>query len=400
MNNQYPGTHIVKTDLSPQIHRAGWIILSPWHIIENGYVKIENQIITEVSKDKPPSQYSEPDCIDHGSGVLMSPLVNAHTHLELSCFKDKLDMKNGFETWVKNLISLREKTETKVIKESAEKSIKELYNSGVLYVGEISTTGITKKIMEQSSLLGVWFHEYLGSELTKEESTYINDPKKIHCSVAGHAPHTTSPELLRSMKNRANSKSLPFSIHVCESDAEMEFIKTGRGNWADFLKTREIDFSSWNLPEKSPVIHLLNNELLDPLTLMVHVLNVDDQDLKIIAKSGAKVCVCPRSNMNLHGKLPQLDKMLKFGIKPALGTDSLASCDSLSVFDEMQYIAQNYNNIEPSTLIAMATQYGADALGLGEYAGSLEPGKRADMLYIPLKANTKLKLLEKITTNE
>ncbi|MCD4742792.1 MAG: amidohydrolase family protein [Desulfobacteraceae bacterium] len=400
MNKRFPGTNIVRPDKSSQIHRAGWVILNPWQIIENGYVKIENSIIKEVSRKKISSQYSKYDFVDHGSGVLMSPLVNAHTHLELSCFKDRLDMENGFETWVRELINLREKTDTKVIKENARQSVNELYNSGVLYVGEVSTTGITRRIFEQSPLSGVWFQEFLGSEVANEESVLNGAQGELNFSVAGHAPHTTAPSLLKLKKKQTNLKNLPFSIHVSESDAEMEFIKTGKGKWADFLKTRGIDSSSWNLPQQSPVIHLLNHDLLDPLTLMVHVLNPDNKDFEIIAESGAKVCICPRSNMNLHGKLPNLEKMLDIGIKPALGTDSLASCDSLSIFDEMHYIVQNYNNIKPSILIAIATQYGADALGIGDHTGSLEPGKIADMLYIPVQAKTETELLEKITGYE
>ncbi|MCK5099152.1 MAG: amidohydrolase family protein, partial [Desulfobacteraceae bacterium] len=303
----------------------------------------------------------------------------------------------------RELLKLRETIDEKIVSDHAKKSAVDLYNSGVLYVGEISTTGITKKTIEQSPLGGVWFHEFLGSKpgskSDKKELINIGKSEMLSCSVAGHAPHTTSPDLLKLKKNETNSMDLPFSIHVDESIAEQEFISTGKGKWADFLKIRKIDYSSWNLPQKSSVVHLLNHGLLDPLTLMVHVLNADDKDLEIIVKSGAKVCVCPRSNMKLHGKLPRLEKMLDIGLKPALGTDSLASCDSLSIFDEMKYIAENYN-ILPLNILAMATQYGADALGIGKITGSLEKGKRADMLYIPLKAETETELIEKVIEYE
>ena len=396
---------IVKPEKKIEIHRAGWILINPWNIVHNGYVKVENNIIQEVLNDKTSLDINTPESvIDHGSGVLMSPLVNAHTHLELSCFKDKLDVNsefgNRFEDWVRRLIHLRETTDKKIIVDHAAKSAVDLYNSGVLYAGDISTTGITKKVFEESPLFGVWFNEFLGAKVDKEEFSYIGKPGKFHCSVAGHAPHTSSPALLKQKKADANSAGLPFSIHVDESMAEREFITIGKGKWADFLKERKIDFYSWNLPQKSPVIHLLNHNLLDPLTLMVHVLNADDKDFELIKKSGAKVCVCPRSNKNLHGKLPDIAKMLRIGIKPAIGTDSLASCDSLSVFDEMKYIKKNFKKINPEILIAMATLYGADALGMGKYAGSLEKGKSAEMLYIPLEAKTETELLEKITEYE
>ena len=91
MNTRFLKTTIVKPVKKCEIHRAGWLIVNPWHIIKNGYVKIENHIIKEVSKDRISSGCLESDYIDHGTGVLMSPLVNAHTHLELSFFKDKLE---------------------------------------------------------------------------------------------------------------------------------------------------------------------------------------------------------------------------------------------------------------------------------------------------------------------
>ena len=405
INDSILNPFIVKPGKKTETHRAGWVLTDPWNIIQDGYVKVENYIIQEVSDNTASLDINvSGPLIDHGSGVLMPPLVNAHTHLELSCFKDKLDVNSGFENrfeeWVRALINLREITHETLVKEYAEKAATDLYNSGVLYAGDISTTGITQKIFEKSPLFGVWFHEFLGTKIDKEEVAYIGKSGKFHCSVAGHAPHTSSPALLKHKKADANSAGLPFSIHVDESMAEREFITTGKGKWADFLKERKIDFYSWNLPQKSPVVHLLDHDLLDPLTLMVHILNVDDKDLELIKKSGAKVCVCPRSNMNLHGKLPQIEKMLEVGIKPALGTDSLASCDSLSIFDEMKYIKKNFKTINPASLIAMATQYGADALGIEKYAGSLEKGKSAEMLYIPLEAKTETELLEKITEYE
>ena len=123
--------------------------------------------------------------------------------------------------------------------------------------------------------------------------------------------------------------------------------------------------------------------MLDSLTLPVHLINVDDKDIEIIAKTKAKPIFCPRSNFNLHKKLPDIPRFLKHGIKPALGTDSLASTDSINMFDEMLYLANQFPQIAPSDILAMATINGADALGFGEMVGTLEKGKKADFIYIP-----------------
>ena len=98
--------------------------------------------------------------------------------------------------------------------------------------------------------------------------------------------------------------------------------------------------------------------------------------------------------------MPDLPAMLDIGISPALGTDSLASCDSLSVFDEMEFVCRKYPEVPPETVLAMATVNGADALGLSRDFGSLSPGKRADFLYIDLDEPNKRYLIERLIESQ
>ena len=375
-----------------ELHRAGWIIVDPYTIIENGYIEIENGSILGVFKGTPKEK-----SIDHGPGVLMPPLVNTHLHLELSALKKSLPFDKGFKSWVKMLLEKREALgEEKLIKE-AQNSVRDLVKYGTLYVGDISTLGIIKPIIEDSVLNGVCFHEFLGSDI-QPFFTQKND--LVSFSVAGHAPHTSSPQLLKALKQCSKSVGLPFSIHVAESDDESEFIHDKKGQWADFLTDRGIDWSSWNIGSKTPVTYINDIGLLDSSTIAVHVLNVNDKDLETIARSKAKVCVCPRSNQNLHGKLPDIEKMLQTGIEPALGTDSLASCDSLNIFDEMVFVKSHYPGLDPVTIFSMGTINGARALGVERLTGTLSKGKRAQFLYRPVKAMNKKDLLQRITSNE
>ncbi len=436
------GARIIRPLKETETHRAKWVIAFPWRIVENGAVVVENGVITEISKG---SRFS--GCIDHGPGVLMPPLVNAHTHLEFSFLKSAIDCSGGFEQWVRQLIHLRENTDPRTVEDGARLAVADLLNAGVLYIGEIATSGITRQIVEDSDIGGVWFREFLGTEavspptsfrgasvlfpeggagpgmlktvlfkllavlwktaarLTQSAGRGATETGKVpdrdlYISVAGHAPHTTSPSLLKQLKRTARSAGLPFSIHAAESRAELDFITGPAGEWADLLRERGIDFSTWQLPSRSPVVHLENLRLLDAGTLLVHLLEADPEDFEIIARSGARVCVCPRSNMNLHGRLPDIDRMIACGIRPALGTDSLASCDSLDIFDEMAYTAANFENLPPEVIFSMATQNGAEALSLGADTGSLEPGKNGHMLYLPVEAKDRTGLMEKITGYE
>jgi cytosine/adenosine deaminase-related metal-dependent hydrolase len=379
-----------------QFHRAGWVVVDSSTIIENGCIEVENGLISGVYKAA-----SSQKCIDHGPGVLMPPLVNTHLHLELSALKNTLPFDKGFKAWVKALLEKREALGEERLIIKARKAAGDLLKSGNLYVGDISTLGITEQIFESSGLNGICFHEFLGTSIdssVKKILTRKND--FLSFSVAGHAPHTTSTQLLKALKRGSKSWGLPFSIHVAESDDESEFIHDKKGQWAKFLTFRGIDFSSWEIGSKTPVSYLNDIGLLDPFTIAVHLLNVSRDDLKIIADSKSKVCVCPKSNINLHGKLPDIEMMLKYGIHPALGTDSLASCDSLDIFDEMAFVNDHYPGIAPETIFSMGTINGAKALGLEQLTGTLSMGKKAQFIYRPSIIKNKKDLFQRIISNE
>ncbi len=429
MNNRLKDAELIiksrkpvgKTDAINEIHRAGWVMSRPDHIIENGYVKIENGMITGLGHFSY-SYDSKFTIIDHGDGVLMPGLFNAHLHLELSALKGKIPFKDGFRSWVRQLLNQRENTGEKILREKAEEALKKMMDSGTLFGAEISTLGITEDIVKNSFLKGIWFKELLGSadsinfsllenflsssesgdsetlSASNQEDVSEDVSKDFYLSIAGHAPHTSSPLLLKKIKKILTLKKQVFSIHCAESNDESEFLKQAKGPWADFLKERNIDFSSWPIPAASPVEYLFKLGLLDSLTILVHLLNMNEKDFEIISDSGVKPVLCPRSNMNLHGKLPDIPKFLKMCLKPALGTDSPASCDSLSIFDEMAFVAEHFPNIAPGDIIEMATINGAYALGMEKIAGSLEKGKIADFIYLPIKALNKDELLEKIST--
>ncbi len=384
------------------VHRAGWVVSTPWHIIENGYIRVKEGRILDVAAGKP-TDTNPLDIIDHGPGVLMPGLINAHVHLELTALKGKLNPAMGFRPWVRELLKKREAAGAEALNRGAQKGADQLLDSGTICAGEISTLGITRNIFESSALFGVWFREWIGSgeALTMDDPANSplckrDDKNSCHQSLAGHAPHTTSPGLLKRLKRDAALNSLPFSIHLAESEDETRFITTAAGPWADFLKERDIDVSSWPVPCKSPVAYLKKIGLLDAGTMAVHLLSVDGADLESVLDSGTKTVLCPRSNHLLHGQLPDLKTMLAMGLKPALGTDSLASNNSLSLFDEMAFVLEHYPGVDPGRILAMATLYGAGALGMADHLGSLEPGKLGDCLYLPLTAANAKILLERI----
>jgi len=391
-----------KADTGVQVHRAGWVVVEPNTVLRDGYLLTEGGVIQAVGQGRPPR---DGEVVDHGPGTLLPALVNAHTHLELSALQGKLPLKNGFRTWVRELIRLREAAGPAALTSGAKNGIEALKNSGCGLVGEVSSLGLTRDLLFESGLAGVWFREYLGGDPPADISTGLSrkgadfgpdQNPSLTTSLAGHGPHTTAPEVLKFLKGRTRVRGLPFALHLDESEDELEFLTTGRGPWADFLKERGIDVRKWGLPAESPVAHADRLGLLDERTLAVHLIHSGIDEFEVLRDRGTRICLCPRSNAALHGRLPDLTGMLKAGLTPCLGTDSPASVDSLSLFDEMAFTARSFPGVAPETLLSMATVYGAEALGLADRFGALEPTRSAVFTYLPATTSTSKDLLEQL----
>ena len=382
-----------KKNTASTVHRAGWVVADSKTIFRNGFLHIENGIIKDVGRGRGPGGVN---IIDHGPGAIMPALVNTHTHLELTALKGRVTLDQGLSSWVKSLIKERESAGEQDLRDSAADGIREIIQSGCGAVGEISTLGLTWEAMAASGIYGIWFKEFIGNISTGSQDKFDAHQDHIDQSLAVHAPHTTSTETIIALKKMTLQRNLPFSIHLAESDDEYLFITTGKGTWADFLAERDIKFSEWDLPATTPVKYLNKIGVLDEHTIAVHLLHTDRKDLEILKKNGVHVCLCPRSNQGLHKRLPDLEGMLAAGIKPCLGTDSLASVDTLSIFDEMAFVSEYFPQVAPADILEMATFSGAKALGLGHQIGLLHPGCKGVFTYIPVTVGNQTDLIAQI----
>lgn len=363
------------------LHKAGWILVKPGVWIENGTVEVVDGRIMGVSASRAGSQV-----LDHGPGVILPALINAHTHLSLSAFRGQIETRNGFADWVKGLISARSSLTSEEIVSAATRAAQNIKASGTGLVAEVGPLEPGASAIRNCGLEGIVFTEVLGNSCEPPELQ--DDARGVSFSVAGHGLHTTAPDVLQSLRAFALERNNLFSIHLAESEAETEFLSSGSGIWADFIASRGIDFSHWDLTSERPVQRALRLGLLGPGTLAVHLLQAARNELTVLSNTGTSVCLCPRSNFLLHNRLPDINACLAAGLAPALGTDSLASSPSLSLFDEMAFICEQYADLAPDTMLAFATINGAKALARPDL-GIVEPGRRARLIYADIEATSR-----------
>ncbi|PID72343.1 MAG: amidohydrolase [Desulfobulbus propionicus] len=375
-----------------EIHTGEWVVPVAEPPIKNGGVALFQDGIAAVGSRKTLLQaFPEAQCVAHHGAVLTPPLVNAHIHLELSSLKElgQGASPSHFTQWILALVSLRAKRGAmgKEVSNAALKQLKKQYNDGVSAILDIGNTPVVAELTQEFQGFLFPCKEYLGfagDHLENNVSRLDAEEQNILCT--GHALYSTHKVLLMALKNRCKQQDAVFSIHVAETKAEVEMVQQGTGEMVAFL----CDRGFWDerfLPEvgaSGAVAYLDKLGLLDEQTLCVHCVHLSDGEIELIARKKAHICLCPGSNRFLDVGRAPVQKMVNAGILPALGTDSLASNPEISLWREMQLLAEEHPGVLPETIFSMATLGGAQALGIAATLGTLSRGKLPEMLSIQL----------------
>lgn len=373
------------------LHRANYVLPmnpDPAHpaVIVDGAVLTGNGRIVAVApyielKD------STATLVEHEGRALMPPLVNCHTHLELSYLarlarEDSLTAAGGFPGWVKRLLPERAKpVDPEEVRMAAWQGLAQLYAGGCRAVADIGNDPASRKLGENFKLRLFFFQEFLGlSAAFTNANLAVVAALAEELTCTAHAPYSTSPELIKLLKTRAAKSGHLFPIHLAETAAETEFLASGIGEFLELLAPLGSTDGSFTPPGGSPVAYLDRLGVLDERTLAVHCTQVGVEDIAILAARRVPVCLCPGSNRFLGVGVAPAAALFKAGIKLVLGTDSLASNPRLDMWAEMQQLAEEHPGLPPLAILAMAGRNGAEVLGLSKEIGALTPGASASFL--------------------
>jgi len=354
--------------------------------------------------------------------VLLPGLVNVHSHLELTVLRGYLEGLD-FWRWIRTLT----RTKYEVLDEddnltSALLGAIEAVRAGVTTVADPMDIGASLDAVLATGLRGVLYQEVFSPKPEESEQAFESLKRKmvllesrlarwpeearlrasvldgsgdiarrqqrVKLGVSPHALFTVSAPLFQKAVRFAQEQNYPICIHAAESEAETQLVKDGAGPMMESYRQRGIE---WNPPHTSPIAYLHDLGILNPGTLLVHCIRLDSSDHDILGKQGACVAHCPKSNTRLRHGWMNLKALREHRIPTGLGTDSVASNNSMDLFEEMRFASANpcWMNAETDGLstedaLRMATLGGAEALGLSKSIGSLEPEKEADVIAVDL----------------
>jgi cytosine/adenosine deaminase-related metal-dependent hydrolase len=338
--------------------------------------------------------------IDLGSVAIMPALVNAHTHLELSYLSGMVPPTETFIDWVRTIMATRRQYpdpgDPRIL-HAARMAIADARASGTGLVGDISNTLVTALLLHEASMPAQIFYELLRFNASEPESITREARAKadaashdgsVRVSLAPHAPYSVSPGLFAAI--RADLDAHPgevTSVHLGESPEEIEFIRRGTGAWRVLLEELGVWSESWEAPGTSSVEYLEQLGFLDRRVLAVHGVQFDGDDLDRLRSRDMTIVSCPRSNQHVGVGAPPLEAFYALNVNVAFGTDSLASAPDLNLFAELAEARRLASRVRARALLESATRQGAAALGFAGDFGTIEAGKRAQLIAVPVPAD-------------
>jgi len=287
-------------------------------------------------------------------------LTNAHTHLELSGLAQLLPGSPvSMGSWLPRVGRAIDGLDHVSLVEATESGIAALRSAGIAQVCDITSTGASIEPLQRSGIRGVAFLEIRGSlrreamgrladaQARIDEAREAADGSMMRVGLALHSPYLCHPDMMKAAARWCRSESVPLAIHASESPGELQWITYARAlaavdrlpipGWGSRQLARGL---ALGMREVGTVAYLDRLGVLDAQPLLAHCVHLSDDEIRRLAQTGCHVVHCPRSNHRLScGRMP-LERFLEAGVSVHLGTDSLASCPSLDIRDEVEFAVE------------------------------------------------------------
>jgi cytosine/adenosine deaminase-related metal-dependent hydrolase len=370
----------------PEILSADWVLPIEGPAIQNGAVAIEDDRIAAVgpvSELGAGTRYEE--------AAIIPGFVNAHSHLEYAVyagFGDGLP----FVPWILEHIERKDRIGWDETLAIARLGAAECLKSGVTTVGDASHRGAAARACDELGLRATVYLEVFGQ--TPEEALARFETireragdacsERVRLGVSPHTPFNISTEIYAA----CTELGLPMATHFSESEAEVEWLTSGTGMLAQFAAA---GFVLVPPTGTTGIRRLADAGLLGPHLTAAHCVQVDDEDIALLASHDVAVAHCPRSNALLGCGIAPLTELREAGVRVGLGTDSPNSATSFDMFEELRGAVfaarartRKADALSATDALELATLDSARALGRDDEIGSLAPGKYADLAVVSL----------------
>ncbi|MDA3945683.1 MAG: metal-dependent hydrolase [Helicobacteraceae bacterium] len=324
--------------------------------------------------------------------MVMPGLINPHVHLEFSGNKSTLKY-GSFLEWLYSVIEHRDDLIQGCDEQCMAKACDDMLKNGITTFGAISSYAMDLEVAANAKQKVIFFSEVIGSQATMADTLYDDFMSRFEASqkvqregfipaIAIHSPYSVHPALIRRALAHATQHNILTSAHYMESPAEKEWLESNSGAFQPFFK--EFLKQEYAVNTSKEFLDLFKGKP----TLMTHVVQANDEELRELAEEGHTVIHCPISNRLLGNGAIDLEKLDANSVPWIMGTDGLSSNYALDLMEEMKIALFMHADADllplAKELLASATVKSAKALGLN--TGEIAVGREADLLVIDLEA--------------
>lgn len=331
----------------------------------------------------------EESSLEFFDGIITPGFVNTHVHLELSFLHQKIAPKTGLIGFISEISKNRD---FYFDEKAIEKADETMYRNGIVAAGDISNTTDSFMVKSKSKIRYKTFVEVFGvqDDIATLKLKLANDVLELlkmyglDGNISPHAPYSVSTQMWNKLLEISDIKNTTFTIHNQECEAENMLFDDKSGDFIPFLTRFTNDFMLWEKRGDTSLQYCLPFYRHLKRVLLIHNTFTSEQDIDAINEMKNKLVfvLCPNANLYIENRLPNIPMLVKSGVPIALGTDSLASNNQLSILDEMKTIQNNFPELSLEQLLLFATINGAKALGFEKDFGTIEIGKKPGLNYI------------------
>ncbi len=389
------------------IIRARIVVTMHGAPIENGAVAVSGNLIVDVGRFDDVKTRNADNAIDLGEQVLLPGLINAHCHLDYTCLRGKIPPQKSFTDWIRAINAEKSTLLPKDYVASIAEGFAETKRFGTTTVANL--TGLPELIPQiQTPIRTWWFAELIDIRAPERANELVDSAIEALKQTPGwglapHALFTASKDVFRRCEEIAKQEDILLTTHLAESREEMEMFRDAAGPLYEFIKSlgRPMD-DCWNETPLELFLDLIGSGRSQnrprtievnrpyPFWIVAHLNELTERDFDLLERSNSKFHVvhCPRSH-NYFGHSPfAFDRLRSLGFNICLGTDSLASNETLSLFDEMRTFQKNFPRVSPEEILQMVTVNSARALRQENALGQIRPGFGADLIAVPCSGST------------
>ena len=360
--------------------------------IDNGAVGISGDRIVDVGKFAEVSaRYSGQKIIDLGEQVLLPGLINAHCHLDYTCLRGKIPRQKSFTDWIRAINTEKSKLSPRDYVASINEGFAEAKRFGTTTIANLTAFPDLIRQFHGPPIRTWWFAELIDVRSPNGTNELVDSAIESvkfaqNYGLAPHALFTASKNLYRRCEEAG--KDVLLTTHLAESREEMEMFRDASGPLYEFMENIGRDMGDCG--HETPLglfVGAPGGHALPKGWIIAHLNELTESDFELLEKMRTKFHVAhsPRSH-DYFGHSPfQSERLRRLGLNVCLGTDSLASNDSLSLFAEMRAFQRSEPESSPEKIFEMVTVNPASALGQQNTLGRIRPGFRADLIAIPCR---------------